>query len=114
MHIRVGYEMAVEVTSPTAIYTYLNVHPQHSLDMVWSCPESFFGSKHTDVHGNEFNRLILPAGETVLSHDAIYENNGLPDVFDDKAEQVDPAHLSTEYLPYRMRPLSPIDLACFY
>ncbi len=29
MLIRVGYEIAVEVTSPTAVYTYLNVHPQH-------------------------------------------------------------------------------------
>ncbi|GAA5628642.1 hypothetical protein Brsp05_03941 [Brucella sp. NBRC 12953] len=100
MLIRVGYEIAVEVTSPTAVYTYLNVHPQHHKDIVWACSEEIAGTRHIDIHGNEFVRQTLPAGETVLSHDVIVENSGLPDIFDENAAQVDPALLPTECLPY--------------
>ncbi len=100
MLIRVGYEIAVEVTSPTAVYTYLNVHPQHKQDIVWACAEESTGTRHIDIHGNEFVRQTLPEGETVLSHDAIVEVSGLPDVFNENAAQVDPAQLPAECLPY--------------
>ncbi len=100
MLIRVGYEIAVEVTSPTAVYTYLNVHPQHKKDIVWASPEETAGTRHIDIHGNEFVRQTLPEGETVLTHDAIVEVSGLPDIFDEHAAQVDPAHLPAECLPY--------------
>ncbi|MBM7331193.1 transglutaminase family protein, partial [Agrobacterium sp. S2] len=65
MLIRVGYEIAVEVTSPTAVYTYLNVHPEQQTNIVWSNAQQSFGTRHIDVYGNELHRHTLAPGETV-------------------------------------------------
>ena len=100
MLIRLGYEIAVEVEFPTAVYTYLNIHPDHKPDIVWLKSQHDFGTCHVDIHGNELHRHTLAPGETILHYDAIIQNDGLPDVFNNMADQVDPANLPTECLPY--------------
>lgn len=100
MLIRVGYEIAVEVAAPTAVYSYLNVHAEHRQDVIWSSFGQPNASPFKDIHGNECQRLLMEPGETVFSYDAVVKVSGAPDFFDDDADQVTPNDLPMECLPY--------------
>jgi len=100
MLIRVGYEVAIEVTQPTAVYTYLKVHPENQKDVLWSTVDQPDASTFIDIYGNECSRLIIEPGDTVFKYDAIVKNSGMPDPFDETADQIIPNDLPVECLPY--------------
>ena len=104
MLIRIGYEIAIEVDRPTPLYTLMNVHPDRESDIRWSrrVPGEPRGAGRTfvDDFGNRCARLVAPAGQTVLSYDAVVEDSGLLDAFDPGAEQVAPDKLPDECLGF--------------
>jgi transglutaminase-like putative cysteine protease len=104
MHIRVGYEIALELDQPTPLYTLMGVHPDRAADIRVLNPQSCMPKveKHSfiDMFGNRCTRLVAPAGEFSMRFDAIVEDSGLPDEADPTAEQLLPHELPDECLIY--------------
>jgi transglutaminase-like putative cysteine protease len=102
--LRVGYEFVYECALPTPMLLLLNVHSSRVADMV--VPDHVLTdpplpvTRHYDGFGNLCSRLVLPAGETRLSADAIVRDSGCFDEFVPGARQHAVADLPGETLQY--------------
>ena len=83
MQIRVGYEMIYSVPQPTPMILTLNVHFTRVSDLV--APDHIITTPsvprtgYRDSFGNWCTRIVAPAGEILLSADAIINDAGAPD-----------------------------------
>ena len=83
MLLRVGYELVYDCVQPTPIVLVLNVHYSRAADivvadrMVSDPPVPV--TTYRDAYGNWCSRLVLSAGETRLSADAVVRDSGAPD-----------------------------------
>ena len=104
MQIRVGYEMAYQCPQPTPMILALNVHYSRASDLVR--PDHLMTNppvpvtSYRDMFGNWCSRLIAPAGELVLSADAIVNDSGLPEPVVPGAMQVPVQYLPESTLVY--------------
>jgi transglutaminase-like putative cysteine protease len=83
MLIKVDCEIGLNFVEPTAVVLMLRLHP--------SLQKSIVGSEqleisppvpitdYQDLYGNRCSRVFVPAGSVVFRHQALVENNGLPD-----------------------------------
>jgi Transglutaminase-like enzymes, putative cysteine proteases len=104
MQIRLGYDIAVSVTSPTAMVLMLHVRPElrkHLLkpDELVLDPETPV-KEYTDGFGNRCVRLVAPPGRLNLRTDALIEVDGLPDVVAEDAIQHPIEDLPSETLEF--------------
>jgi transglutaminase-like putative cysteine protease len=81
MQIRVGYELVYSCPQPTPMILTLNVHYSRAgdllkPDMLVTHP-SLTTSAYRDSFGNWCTRIVLPAGLTTLTTDAIVRDSGL-------------------------------------
>jgi transglutaminase-like putative cysteine protease len=83
MLIRVGYELVYGCPQPTPMILTLNVHYSRVSDLVK--PDHLVVepavpiSGYRDLFGNWCNRVVLPAGRTRLTADAVIRDSGSPD-----------------------------------
>ncbi|KRE24814.1 transglutaminase [Bosea sp. Root483D1] len=110
MQIRYGYRIEVICEQPTALLTLLDIHPsrRHGLirpdEMrvmpVTAQPATIKISEHLDPFGNICRRFTVPAGGAVIACDGLIYDSGEPDVAEPAAQEVAPADLPDEVLPY--------------
>ena len=83
MQIRVGYELVYNSPQPTPMLLMVNVHSERAGDILkpdivstdpWLPLTSYF-----DMFGNWCTRMVVPAGRTSITADAIVRDSGLPD-----------------------------------
>lgn len=106
MQIRIGYEMVYSCTQPTPIILTLNVHSSQAEnlvkpDQIVTNPGIPLHAYH-DLYGNWITRLLLPPGETLISNDAIIENDGELDKITPHAQQFAVQTLPHETLIYML------------
>src|SRR5581483_3838550 len=92
MRIRIGFDLVFGVAAPTPMMLMLYVHPSRERDL--EQPERLQfepyvpAPEFTDVFGNKAARIIAPAGELRIRHDAVIRDSGEPDAPGDAAEPV--------------------------
>ena len=104
MKIRIGYEMVYSCTHATAMILTLNVHSSRaayllSPDQIMTDPPIPM-SAYRDLYGNWVTRLMLPAGDTTISNDAVIYDDGEPDKISPDAKQYPVQTLPEETLVY--------------
>ena len=104
MLIRVGYELLLDVPSPTSMIFKLYLHPSQlskakqpeELKIAPDTPVQEF----IDEFGNRSGRLVLPSGRVQLWNSAVVTDSGEPDEVNENAQQLRVEELPTEVLPY--------------
>ena len=91
MQIRVGFEMEYQCPGPTPMILTLSIHYSRASDLVR--PDHLVTSPavpvtaYRDLFGNWCSRLVAPAGQFVLSSDAVVNDSGQVDVVNYAATQ---------------------------
>ena len=106
MHIQIGFDIELTITSPMAFIYLLHVHPSRSGDL-WA-PQQIFVSpglvpeEYYDAFGNRCGRVNAPAGvgQVRFSSQAVVRDHGLPDEINLGAWQYDPTELPTATLQF--------------
>jgi transglutaminase-like putative cysteine protease len=104
MLLRIGYELVYECPQPTPILLLLNVHSTRAADLI--VPDHVRTDPalpvitHHDEYGNLRARLVIPAGQTRLSADAIVRDAGALDEVAPHARQHAVQDLPSETLHY--------------
>ena len=102
--IKIGYNIALGLTAPTAIIYVLHVHPSRSSDLV--TPERFRiepslpMDEYIDGFGNRCGRVNAPAGTIRFLNDAIIRDPGELDVFVPDAIQHEVTSLPLDTLAF--------------
>lgn len=83
MHIRLGYEIAIECARPTPVFSLLEIHRDRQPDIkrqtrVLTSPQTPT-KVYEDRYGNLCRRFVAPAGGIRLLYDAVVEDSGEPD-----------------------------------
>lgn len=104
MLIKVGYDIAYEVWSPTPMVLMLYVHPSRAADI--RQPERLViepqvpVDEFSDIYGNRCARIVAPPGVIRLTCDAIVSDSGEPDPIHPEAQQHAVEDLPVEVLHY--------------
>lgn len=80
--VRVGCELKLEASAPTPSVLQVQPHGEGArglvLERLATSPAGPF-REYRDLFGNRCQRFLLPAGETVLTYDAVVEVDAAPD-----------------------------------
>jgi transglutaminase-like putative cysteine protease len=102
MQIHVGFEMVFDCPKPTPMILNLNVHFTRVSDLVGRdalvVEPRVPMSAYRDDFGNWCTRIVVPAGRTSVSADAVVNDSGLPDVVVPEARQIAVPDLPDETL----------------
>ncbi|PZQ70202.1 MAG: transglutaminase, partial [Variovorax paradoxus] len=106
MLIRIGYDIELGLTGPTALIFLLQVHPDRARDLV--APEHpvvdppLWTDQYTDSFGNRCARVRVPAGvqRVRLHNEALIHDTGWTDPVDYGAWQHPVDELPVETLPF--------------
>lgn len=104
MILRIGYEMAFDVQTPTPILLMLFVHPDlterlsqpEQLHVEPDIPVEIF----CDAFGNRCARILAPAGKLKLWYENTITNSSLPEPVAPNARQHPVEELPTDVLPF--------------
>jgi transglutaminase-like putative cysteine protease len=102
MQIRVGYELIYSCPQPTPMILTLNVHYTRVSDLlkpdhlVLDPAQPISG--YRDMFGNWCTRVVLPAGRTRVTSDAVVRDTGVPDAVMPGAVQLPVQELPQEAL----------------
>lgn len=104
MQIRIGFEIAFDIPSPSAMVLMLYVHPSRTdrlmrPEKVHVAPEAPI-DLYTDSFGNRCGRILAPAGPLRLSYDNVIRDSGQPDRLCPAARQLPVEELPPEVLQY--------------
>ena len=106
MHIKIGFDIQLAITSPMALVYVLHVHPSRRDDLL--TPEivriepELQTDDYLDAFGNQCGRVNAPAGikEVRFHSEAIIRDSGLPDEANWLAVQHDPTELPPATLQF--------------
>ena len=106
MHLKIGFDIQLAITSPMALVYVLHVHPSRRDDL--QAPEIVLidpdlqADEYLDAFGNQCGRVNAPAGtqEVRFHSQAIIRDSGLPDEVDWQAAQHDPTELPPATLQF--------------
>ena len=106
MHLKIGFDIQLAITSPMALVYVLHVHPARRDDLL--APEivriepELQTDDYLDAFGNQCGRVNAPAGikEVRFYSEAIIRDSGLPDEIDWMAAQRDPTELPPATLQF--------------
>jgi transglutaminase-like putative cysteine protease len=104
MLIRIGYDIALRLSNPTAVIYVLRLHPSRNGDLLE--PENFRVEpdlpieEYTDVFGNVCGRVNCPAGVIRFLNDATVRDSGQLDAYVPDALQHDVRDLPVETLAF--------------
>lgn len=82
MLIHVGYDISLDVASPTPVTLLLDVHPSRQKDVAlddWRTTPSMSVQRGRDLYGNVLRRFVAAPGQTRLSYRAIVRDSGSED-----------------------------------
>ena len=106
MHIKIGFDIELAITSPMALLYLLHVHPSRRADLVQpdivTIEPIFLADEYVDVFGNQCGRVNAQAGVSQVRFysEAVIQDSGLPDEVNWAAWQHDPTNLPLETLQY--------------
>ena len=106
MHLKIGFDIQLAITSPMALVYVLHVHPSRRDDLLTPEIVRIEPELHTDDYldafGNQCGRVNAPAGikEVRFYSEAIIRDSGLPDEIDWMAAQRDPTELPPATLQF--------------
>ena len=104
MLIKIGYDIAYEVSALTPMLLMLHVHPERMKDL--RAPERLITEPEvaiehfTDCFGNRCAKIVAPPGLMRLYCDSIIEDSGLPEPVCPAARQHPVQDLPLEVLPF--------------
>ena len=104
MLIRIGYDIAYEVSAPTPLLLMLYVHPERMRDL--RAPERILTQpeldveNYTDNFGNRCAKIVAPPGLIKLRYDNVIEDSGIPEAVLPDAQQSPVQDLPLEILPF--------------
>lgn len=106
MFIRIGYDIELAVSAPTALVYLLRVHPSRRDDL--EAPENFGihpalpAQEYIDSFGNHCGRISIPAGVSSVrfTNDAVIRDSGLCDPVQAAARQHEPVDLPHSTLQF--------------
>jgi transglutaminase-like putative cysteine protease len=105
MLIRIGYEIAVYCSAPTAFVTLLDIREEERGALrteAFSTAPMLETQVYRDLFGNVCRRFVAPIGELTLFNDNLIENSGLFDPLVPDAVQHPVADLPDECLVFLM------------
>ncbi|RYF32360.1 MAG: transglutaminase family protein, partial [Comamonadaceae bacterium] len=88
MHIKIGYDIELGVSAPTALIYMLQVHPSRAHDIVGAenitISPPLVTDHYRDAFDNHCARVHVPYGVSSvrLRNEAVVYDSGLPDVVD--------------------------------
>jgi len=105
MHIRLGYEIAIECDQPTPIFSLLEIHKDRKADiaqetLVRTVPTDIQSRLYEDRYGNFCRRFMAPAGNMRIFYDATIVDPGEPDAQAPGARQVPVEELPDDAIVY--------------
>ncbi len=106
MHIKIGFDIELAITSPMAIIYLLHVHPSRRADLVQqdivAIEPGLMADKYLDVFGNQCGRVnaLAGVGQVRFHSEAVIRDSGLPDEVNWSAWQHDPTDLPVETLQF--------------
>lgn len=104
MLIRVGFEIVLEFSEPTAMVWMLYLHPTRAPTVrqaeQFRIQPAVAIAEFRDGFGNRCGRALVPAGSVRLSNEAVVEDCGLPDLQVGDARQVPVQELPPEVLQF--------------
>jgi transglutaminase-like putative cysteine protease len=104
MRIKLGYELVYSMPQPTPMILTLNVHYSRASDLVQPDLTRFSPSvpaqSYRDGFGNWCTRIVAPAGQIVITADAIVNDTGQPDGVPIAARQIPVEQLPAETLVF--------------
>jgi len=84
--IRLGYDIELQLFTPTTVIAVLNVHPSRITDLrepdVIEISPDVVQDKYLDSFGNICTRIAAPAGPLRLYNSTLIEDSGEPDAVD--------------------------------
>jgi transglutaminase-like putative cysteine protease len=104
MHIRYGYDIALELAQPATILAMADVHSDFRRDIVeeteLEVAPAMGVERFVDDSGNVVRRLSAPAGPVSLRLQGVFRSDGREDEVDPAAEAVGASDLPSETLPF--------------
>lgn len=104
MHIRLGYEIAIECDQPTPVISLLDIHRDRQPDIQrqtrFMTSPSVSVSTYTDAFGNMCRRFVAPAGGIRILYDAVIHDSGEPDEVNTLAAEMPVEALPSDVLGY--------------
>jgi transglutaminase-like putative cysteine protease len=104
LRINVGCELVYELPQPTPMILLLTIHHIHASDLVVAdllkTEPELANQTYRDIYGNWCTRLLLPAGRTRISTDAIVACQPTPDEVAPSALEVPVHQLPAETIQY--------------
>jgi transglutaminase-like putative cysteine protease len=104
MHIRYGYDIALELAQPATILAMADVHSDFRDDIVEETELKVAPvvavERYIDDIGNVVRRLSAPAGQVSLRLQGVFRTDGRKDEVDTAAAAVAASDLPTDTLPF--------------
>jgi len=104
MHIRYGYDIALELAQPATILAMADVHSDFRGCIVeeteFEVVPAMAAERFVDDSGNVVRRLSAPAGSVSLRLQGVFRSDGREDETDPSAEIVGASDLPPETLPF--------------
>ena len=103
MRVKVGCEFAITTTGPTPSVWQVRPRPSAALELgssAWVTTPALASTGFVDSFGNLCDRLLLPAGPSVLRYSAVAEVPSEPDATDEAAPQLPVEDLPDDTLRY--------------
>jgi transglutaminase-like putative cysteine protease len=104
MLIRIGYDIALNFTFPTAVIHLLRVHPSRGSDLL--APERFTTDpelpveEYYDRFGNLRGRVLAPPGRLRFTNEAVIRDSGQLDAYAPEATQLEASEIPTDLLEF--------------
>src|SRR6202035_480128 len=104
MLIRIGFDIALNFSVPTAVTHLLHVHPSRRRDLLE--PERFQidpdlpSEEYHDRFGNHRGRILAPTGRVRFRNEAVIRDSGELDIFTADALQINVSDLPTDVLEF--------------
>lgn len=104
MLIKIGYDIALRVSTPSAVLFALRVHPSREKDLmapenVWVHPDMPV-KEYRDVFGNRCGRISVNAGLVRFTNNAVIRDSGELNEINPNAEYHDVRDLPLNSLPF--------------
>ena len=107
MHIRYGFDVALDLAQPTTVLTMMDVHSDFRRGVAeereLELEPAIAAERFVDESGNIVRRLSAPAGSVSLRLQGVYRTHGREDETDTAAEAVPAPDLPHDTLPF-LRP----------
>jgi transglutaminase-like putative cysteine protease len=107
MHIRFGYDIALELAQPATILAMADVHSDFRCGIAWETElelaPAMAAERFVDDSGNVVRRLSAPAGPVSLRLRGVFRSEGREDEINAAAEAVGVSDLPPDTLPF-LRP----------